>query len=88
MGRKIKLEIGTSFHDYEIKAWAESNKYPMDINSGKSIINVYNGRGQYTSFEWYNSMYTCTALWFRITNPRHPYYKPLPEDEDFREIYE
>ena len=78
-----QLEIGVSFELHDIEAFAKSKGYDIDLDG--AVCSIYNYRGQYTEFQYYNNNWYCTAKWFRITNPRHKYYIRTNEDT---EIYE
>lgn len=87
MAYRKKLEINETFHEHEIRAWVAAKGYTLVKGHGGASISVYNGNGQYTEFQWYDSIYWCTAKWFPITNPNNPFYKFGTNSED-REIYE
>lgn len=86
MTRRIKLEIGVGFEEHWIRQWAMVKGYIFDRHPNGSSITIYNKKGQYTEFQWYDYKYYCTALWYKITNQNNPYY--IFGTNDDVEIYE
>ena len=84
MAIRKKLEVGAGFRLEDIEAFAKRNNYPIKI--GPDRCHIYNNKGQYTSFNYYDSFWFCDIVWALITNPKNPYY--LGNAEDIIEIYE